>query len=384
VDPARILVVGATGYTGSLVAGELAAGDVPFVLAGRDTGKLERLAESLSESGRASEAGGVASETAAGPPSTAVVDVTRPDTLKRLLRSGDVVVSCAGPFLELGEPVIRACVEAGAHYLDTTGEQRFMKRVVERWDGPAREAGVTVVNAMAFEYALGDAAAELAAGELARPLRLVELIYGWRGGAAATSRGTRASILRILAAPGLAYRNGAWVPERAARRRTVLELPDGSRRPAITLPTGEIVTVPRHMEVREVRGWAVTGGPTARAAALLSPALPHLVRWLLPLLDRWARGGAPGPTRAERESGEFEIVARATGREGGTRTVAVSGQDPYGLTAAIITAGAKRLAGRDGASGSRPPAGVQPPVRLLPPAELRAVLDGRGLRWETL
>jgi short subunit dehydrogenase-like uncharacterized protein len=412
MSPPHIVLVGSTGYTGSLVARELAGGDVPFVLAGRDGGKLERLAASLSAAGAghagsqtgaqapgaAGEKSGSAGPPRAGatPPSTATVDVTRPETLKSLLRPGDVVVSCAGPFLELGEPVIRACIEAGAHYLDTTGEQRFMKRVVDRYDEAAREAGVTVANAMAFEYALGDAAAALAADGLGRPLRLVELVYGWTGGAAATSRGTRASILRIMAAPGLAYRDGAWVPERAARRRTVVELPDGSRRPAITLPTGEIVTVPRHLDVRGVRGWAVTGGLTARAATLLSPVLPALVRSLLPLLDRWARGGAAGPSEAERRSGEFEIVARATGAGGRTRTVAVRGQDPYGLTAAIITAGARRLAGGGLPDGGLPggegrsdgetdvPAGVQPPVRLLPPADLRRVLEGRGLRWDTL
>jgi len=376
----RVVVVGATGYTGSLVARELARGGAPFVLAGRDPGKLERLAASLLAPD--------GSESAAPKAATAVMDVSRPETVKSLLRPGDVVVSCAGPFAELGEPVVRACIESGAHYLDTTGEQQFMKRVVDRWDEAARRAGVTVVNAMAFEYALGDAAAALAADGLGRPLRLVELVYAWRGGAAATSRGTRASILRIMAAPGLAYREGAWVPERAARRRTVLELPGGRRRNAITLPTGEIVTVPRHTGVREVRGWAVTSGAMARAAALLSPLLPFLVRGLLPLLDRWARRGAAGPTEAERGSDEFEIVARATGARGGLRAVTVRGRDPYGLTAAIIVAGARRLAGRSGAGGaaggSPPPAGVQPPVRLLPPAELREVLDGRGLRWDTL
>jgi short subunit dehydrogenase-like uncharacterized protein len=91
----RITVIGATGYTGRLVAHELARGDVPFLLTGRDAERLGELAR---------EVGGA---------ETATVDVTSLESLQRTLRAGDVVINCAGPFSDLGEPVVAACVGVG-------------------------------------------------------------------------------------------------------------------------------------------------------------------------------------------------------------------------------------------------------------------------------
>lgn len=352
----RAVLVGATGYTGRLVARELASRGVPALLASRSPDALEEVAR---------EAGGAPTRT---------VDVTEPGTLTSAFRPGDVVVNTAGPFVELGEPVVRSAVESGAHYLDTTGEQTFMKRIADRWDEPARDAGVAVVNAMAFEYALGDAAAALAAEGLARPLERVDVVYGWRADAASTSAGTRASIVRILGRRGWALEDGRWRREPVARRRRRVRLPGGTRLEAMSFPAGEVVTVPRHLEVETVRGWIVAGRWTVRLARLLSPALPVAARAAGPLLDRLARRGPEGPTPEQRRSGRFDVVASAIGAEGRRRNVAVSGRDPYGLTAAVIVRGAEALLGRADDAGT-PTAGVLAPSELLDPAQL---LDGLG------
>src|SRR5262245_25082603 len=118
-----VAIIGATGYTGRLVAQALRDRAIPFVLAGRNRDKLRGLAERL------------------GGATQAVCDVTDPRTLDPLVAAARVVVSCAGPFTQLGEPVVAACAARGVHYLDTTGEQPFVRLVYERYHATAREKG---------------------------------------------------------------------------------------------------------------------------------------------------------------------------------------------------------------------------------------------------
>lgn len=355
---ARIVVVGATGYTGTLVARRLAAGEAPFVLTGRSAERLARLARAV---------GGAATET---------VDVTEPATLRRLLRAGDVVINCAGPFTELGGAVVEACVRGGAHYLDTTGEQCFMKRVYERWRLDAREAGVAVVNAMAFEYAIGDCAAAVAAEGLARPLRAVDVVYAWRGGVGSASRGTRRSVLRVLRDGGYAYEDGAWRRQPTGAVRRTVRLPDGRERAAVWFPAGEILTVPRHVEVRWVRGWAVVGRRLAALVPRVAGLLPPLVRLAAPAAE-WLLAAAPeGPPEAERRASRFLIQVDAVGADGRGRRVAVEGADAYGLTAAIAVHGAHTLRGAGAAR-----AGVLAPAQVVEPRAFLEMLAGQGVVW---
>jgi short subunit dehydrogenase-like uncharacterized protein len=117
----RIVVFGATGYTGDLTARALVDRGARPVLAARDAERVSRLAAEL---------GGL---------ETAVADVAQPATLRDLVERGDVLVSTVGPFSRLGGPAVEAAIAAGAHYLDSTGEGAFIRTVFER-HGPAAEA----------------------------------------------------------------------------------------------------------------------------------------------------------------------------------------------------------------------------------------------------
>lgn len=347
----RIVVIGATGFTGRLVARELATGSVPCVLAARDADKLSLLAAEL--------------EVTSAAISTQVVDVTDPASLRRLIRTGDAVINCAGPFSALGEPVVRQCVEARAHYMDTAGEQPWMREMHGRYDLPAREAGVAVVNGLAFEWALGDCAAALAAHHLPGPLRSVDVIYAWRD--PVTSRGTRRTSLRMVGKRAWQLQHGHWRhrPTGASWRR--FRLSSGRSLGAIMFGAGEVVTIPHWSEVETVRGWLAVGGRTARLAPLVAPALPVLVPLLMPLLDRLALR-APDPDEDDREASRFTIRVEA-GDSGGQRVaMEVRGRDPYGVTAAIAVRGAHR------ALESDPPTGVLAPSQLLDAAELLETL----------
>ena len=139
-----IVIYGASGYTGSLIAEALHAQELEFAMAGRDLQRLTAAADALCDDVRCAQS-------------------NDHDALLKIFEDADVVINCAGPFGLIGEGVVKAALEADCHYIDTTGEQDFVKTIYERYESAARQAGRVIVNACAFEVALGDWAANAAA-----------------------------------------------------------------------------------------------------------------------------------------------------------------------------------------------------------------------------
>src|SRR6478672_5522455 len=112
--PGRIVLFGATGYTGELTARELAGRGERPVLAARNEARVRALAEEL---------GGL---------DWAVADVacaSGPGSVRALVEAGDVLLSTVGPFARWGAPAVEAAIDARAHYLDSTGEPPFIRAV---------------------------------------------------------------------------------------------------------------------------------------------------------------------------------------------------------------------------------------------------------------
>lgn len=349
-----LILLGATGFTGRLTARELARQRQPFALAGRDEARLQALAGELD-----------------GHPPVRRVDVRDPATLADAIAPGDCLINCVGPFIDRGERVVRACIDAGAHYVDTTGEQRFIRNVQERYDDAAREAGVTVAPAMAFEFALGDCAAAMAARRMATPLRSIDVIYSWQG--TASSRGTRRTALRILDRRGYILERGTFQrrPQGAKRREALVS--SGGPHQALLFTSGEVVTVPRHVDVQSLHGWVVVDRRAARLAPLLSPLLPATVRLLRPLLAAIVTR-RPDPDPDQRAASRFTIRVELHDRTGIRRAVELRGTDPYAITAAAVVAAARAAAAPEA------PRGVLAPAQLVEPRSFLASLGPLGLR----
>ena len=176
---AAVLVHGATGFTGKLVAATLVARGIPIAVAGRSREKLDTLVAAL---------GNDAIE-------SVVVDIRDSRSVEAALEGRKVVCACAGPFLEVGEPVVAAAAKLGVHYADTTGEQTFVANAKDRHDALAKTKNACVVPAMAYEIAVADWAAHLAAEKVGGDPDSIAVAYllktpegGMQG---ATSRGTK-------------------------------------------------------------------------------------------------------------------------------------------------------------------------------------------------
>jgi short subunit dehydrogenase-like uncharacterized protein len=171
-----------------------------------------------------------------------VLDVTDPDSVSPALSDASVVINCAGPFMDLGEPVLKEAVRRGVHYLDTTGEQPFIRMALEKYGSIAGKsgegkAGSAAIPACAFEYALGDAAAALAAHTI-EPCERIELTY-WIDGFGA-SRGTKKSVLRMMSEPGNQRRGREPVESNLAADHRKIEVPDQGALDAYSAPGGEV------------------------------------------------------------------------------------------------------------------------------------------------
>lgn len=325
-----IAVYGATGYTGTLVARELRRRGLDFVLSGRDAGKLAALAADLG--------GGVA---------TRAVELEDRDGLRHLLGDCAVVIDCAGPFVRMGEPVVRAAVETGTHYLDTTGEQPYIRFVHERFGDAARAAEVAVVPAMGFDYVPGDLIAHLAAQGL-EPLRDLTIAYATRE--VRPTRGTTRTAIGQAADGGEVWEEGAWrpAPLKVPRASFPFPAPFG-RQPVMRYPSGEVAMVPRHVRTRRLTTLMTveTLVGSRRAAPfvpLLVPGFTLALRTPLGRLVQAAVDRLPeGPSEQQRRAARFVVVAVARGEDGRVRGGTVRGSDVYGLTAVTVVEGAVRL-----------------------------------------
>lgn len=96
-------------------------------------------------------------------PTVLEADLDEPVTLRELAASARVVINAVGPYRRSAEPVIAACVEAGTHYLDVTGETDVVADMLRRFDAPARANGTRIVQAAGYEALPFDLAVAMAA-----------------------------------------------------------------------------------------------------------------------------------------------------------------------------------------------------------------------------
>lgn len=352
-------VYGATGFTGRLVVEELRRQGLPTRAVARSAERLDALAADWSE--------------AADPPlDLRVADAGDPASVRAALEGLDVVIACAGPFTDVGEAALLAALDADAHYLDSTGEQGFLLRTEELAGKRARTQDLAVVNAMAFEVALSDMAASLAARGLGR-LDDLRVAYALAGGG--TSRGTRLSMLRAAEAPQ-GWRGGRRVSERLGAVSGPVRFPSPpGTKPCVGIPGAELITIPRHVDTVSCSCVMALPAGLALGVRACGGLLPTLLRtpvggWL----RRAAGGGSPGPDLPQRQRAHFTILVEAIAGDRYQRVV-LRGLDPYGLTAAILVRAARGLLeGED--SGAR---GVLSPSQLFEARAFLASLEEQNL-----
>jgi short subunit dehydrogenase-like uncharacterized protein len=331
----RIVVFGATGYTGDLTARALVDRGARPVLAARNMARVSALAEEL---------GGL---------DWTVADVARPDSVRALVERGDVLISTVGPFERWGEPAVQAAVGAGAHYLDSTGEGSFIRAVFERFGPGAQAAGCGLLTAFGYDWVPGNLAGALALRDAGEAATRVEIGYFNPGsGAASMSGGTRASAAGVMLSPGFAWHAGRLVDERPARHGRAFELSQGKRARAVSAASSEHFALPRiHPTLRDVDVYLGWFGPASEPLRAMSAAMAPVLK--LPgtrdaldgLFGRLVKGSTGGPDAGARATSRSLVLAEAYDAAG-TRLadVRLEGINGYDLTAGFLAWGAQTAA----------------------------------------
>jgi short subunit dehydrogenase-like uncharacterized protein len=143
-----VIVYGASGYTGRLICEYLREYNVPFLALGRDEGKLNAAMDR--------NVAGI--ETAQYEVATTEHTV---EALGKLFRGASVVCNTVGPFARYGPEVVEACLAAGVHYVDTTGEQDWVIACDEKYGTDFAAAGLLLAPGVAQMYTTGEIAAQL-------------------------------------------------------------------------------------------------------------------------------------------------------------------------------------------------------------------------------
>jgi short subunit dehydrogenase-like uncharacterized protein len=377
----RIVLYGATGYVGGLTARAMVAIGVRPVLAGRDQSRLDAVAARLSQA-----AGGAKLE-------TAVAGAAGPGPLRDLLGAGDVLVSTAGPFLKVGRPVVAAAVDAGAIYLDSSGEPPFIRAVFEEFGPRAERTGAVLLTAFGYDYMPGNLAGALALEEAGPGAARLRVGYFVRGDLRrAGSAGTRASVAGVVLEAGYAFRGGHIVTERTAAHVTSFTI-DGKTRPAFSIGSSEHFTLPRLRptagttglsaqvaltDVGVFLGWFGSATRLVQAGSALATPLGRLpgVRHALDALARRIQRSRAGPGTAQAIRSDVVAVA---GDAGGRTlaTVHLTGGDPYAFTASVLAWAASQAAS-DGVQ----PAGALGPVEAFGVGAVESACAGAGFHRE--
>ena len=352
-----LVVFGATGFTGQLVADYIAKVGAParWAIAGRNRDKLAALGHDVP---------------------ILVADALDPNAVAKIARATKVVCTTAGPFAKYGSELVAACAEAGTHYCDLTGEVQWMRRMIDAHHARARETGARIVHSCGFDSIPSDLGTWALQQEFherfGRYASAVTALFGessggFSGGTVASAMQTSSEaavdrdVRRILANPyaldpdpqgprppapdersiGWDARLGlftipfvmAQVNSRVVRRGHALA----------GFPWGEDF---RYREVMSTPGSArglamavgVTGALAGLAFALKRPTLRDL-------LARRAPQPGEGPSQERRERGHWKT--RLVGESGSDRLIYVASDraDPgYGSTAKMLGESALSLA----------------------------------------
>jgi len=376
--PGRIVLYGATGYTGALTAQAMVASGARPVLAGRDQRRLSALAARISQAGDGTEL------------ETAVAATEGPRSLRDLIGAGDVIVSTAGPFLKVGRPVVAAAVDAGAVYLDSTGEPPFIRQVFEEFGPRAERTGAVLLTAFGYDYVPGNLAGALALQDAGPAAARVQIGYFVRGDIrGGTSAGTRASVTGTLLEPGYAFRGGRIVTERTAAHVTSFKV-DGKEREAFSIGSSEHFALPRLRPADSVPpqapltdvgvylGWFGRATRLVHYGSVLATPVSSLpgVRQALDASARRIQRSRTEPRPAQAIRSDVVAIARDLSGKN-LAVVHLTGGDPYSFTAAMLAWAAAQAA----ADGVRP-AGARGPVEAFGADMLERACANAGFHHE--
>jgi short subunit dehydrogenase-like uncharacterized protein len=331
-----IIVYGATGFTGRLVAEHLAArygalGEVTWAMAGRSAAKLAEVRDLI----------GAPADTP-----LIVADAADPASLRAMVGRGKAILTTVGPYQLYGSDLVAACAAAGTDYLDLSGEPNWMAEMIAAHDAAARASGARILFSCGFDsipFELGVIFTQgLADKRLGHPAsrikgRVRSMRGGLSGGTAASGVATMAAIQKNPALAALmfdpfALTPGFQGPPQPTGMDTHVDPDLGQEVGPFMMATINTKNVHRS-NLLQGHPWGADF--TYDEMAVVTPGAPTSFTGL------GAAGGpkpGEGPSKEEREAGFYDLLFIGLDADGKQVRGSVHGdKDPgYGSTSKII------------------------------------------------
>lgn len=328
----RLLIYGAYGYTGNLIARSAVARGWSPIVAGRDAARVESLAGELDVEGRS-------------------FDV---DAAQDHLENVDVVLHCAGPFSATAAQMMAACLSTGTHYLDITGEMDVFEHAIALAEQAAK-AGVVLCPGVGFDVVPTDCLAARLAEELPDATRLSLAILA----PPSLSPGTVKTLVEGVAVGARRRVGGAIEAVRFGSEIRMIDFGDGPI-PAANTTVADLSTAFRSTGIADITTYAALSVAQIRQLKMLDGIRPLLRLAPLSRLLKKLVAPADGPDAADRAAQPSAAWGEVENAVGETRVGRIRLANSYSLTVDSSLGLAQHLLERAPAEG-----GMYTPSQLV-------------------
>ncbi|MCC5919133.1 MAG: saccharopine dehydrogenase NADP-binding domain-containing protein [Cyclobacteriaceae bacterium] len=288
-----LLIYGAYGYTGRLIAKLANERGIKVTLAGRNAEKVKAVAQRYNQDHM-------------------VFSLERPEELQMKLKPFELVIHCAGPFIHTAKPMLEACILSQTNYLDITGEIEvfeYLKSQSERAAG----AGITVLPGVGFDVVPTDCMSRYLADQLSDATHL-ELAFMSKGGS--ISHGTMQTMVENLGKKGAARIDGKIVSENIGAHGRWFDF-GTSKRFAMSIPWGDVSTAYFTTSIPNIRVFSAVPKSTyyfMKFQTVLGPLLRS--KWVKKKAAEYVSKNIDGPTEDQNESGLSVVYGKVINAKG--------------------------------------------------------------------
>jgi len=323
----KLMIYGANGYTGKLIAHEAARRGLAPILAGRNREQVATLSDELGLPNR-------------------VFELSSVDNIERHLADVGIVLHCAGPFSQTAEPMLEACLSRRAHYLDITGEIDVFA-LCHRADARAKKQNIIVLPGSGFDVVPTDCVAAMLKQRLPDATSLV-LAFEAGGG---PSPGTAKTSVEGLARGGRARVGGVLTPVPLAWKTRQFER-DGKSRSAMTIPWGDVYTAYVSTGIPNVETYMIVPPKTIGSMAWMRRLQPLLkLRFVQNFMKRRIERSNPGPSEKRRQDTGSYVWGEVRNDAGNSARLELAAPNGYDLTVSASLGIVQRLLGNDNVAG---------------------------------
>jgi short subunit dehydrogenase-like uncharacterized protein len=383
-----IVVYGATGFTGQLVAEYLAAhytgnGAPKWAMAGRSLEKLASVRDAI------------------GAPADTVLiaaDAGDPASLQAMIDQTNAVITTVGPYQLYGSELVAACAATGTDYLDLCGEPVWMRQMIDAHEAAARSSGARILFSCGFDslpFELGvlrvqEEAKKVFGAPASRVKGRVRNMKGtFSGGTAASAKATFAAAAKDLSLVAMLQNPfvltpGFEGPKQPRGNKPVLDEDLGSWTAPFVMATINTRNVHRANMLMNfpygkdfVYDEMVLTGPGEKGEANAKRVVAAVNAERMGAVDGPKPG--EGPSKEERESGLYDLLFVALAPDGRQVRLAVHGdRDPgYGSTSKMMSECAICLRESPDVKG-----GIWTPGAALGDRLIKRLVDHAGLTFE--